>query len=62
MCAYSDDVVITARTRQRLVEVYKELNQKYTGMGLNVNTVSYTHLDVYKRQVQRDNDKMLETV
>ena len=36
VCTYASDVVTIGRTRQRIVEVYKELNQKSTGMGLNV--------------------------
>ena len=39
ICAYTDDIVIIDRLRRRLVEIYKELNQKSDGMRLNVNTV-----------------------
>ena len=37
LCAYANDVVIIARSRQRLIEVYKEVNKKSAGMGFNIN-------------------------
>ena len=36
-------------TEERRTELYRE--QKASGTVRNTHTVSYTHLDVYKRQV-----------
>ena len=49
MWSYVDDVVILARSRQRLVEVYKGLNQKSAGMRLYANRVlvKLIHADLY---------------
>ena len=44
ICAYPDDVEIIPRSIQRLVDVYKELNQKPAGMGFNVNISKTTYM------------------
>ena len=38
----------------RLMMIYQKLFMEYNQMSGQILTVSYTHLDVYKRQHQRD--------
>ena len=41
---------ISDATRQRVIEVVQRFNYVPNGYGLRGRAVSYTHLDVYKRQ------------
>ena len=48
--AYADDTVILGCNKNAGRETFIELEEQVKKAGLSVNPVSYTHLDVYKRQ------------
>jgi hypothetical protein len=37
MCAYEDDIVIIATSREKIIEIYKKMKEKAGKIGLEVN-------------------------
>jgi len=37
LTAYADDILITARTRQSLIDIFQQLNNNFTDVGLIIN-------------------------
>lgn len=58
ICAYADDVAIIARTKQRLVELYKEIEERGKEMGLIVNEAKTVYMKMSTSEVRRKPDDL----
>ncbi|KAL1445920.1 hypothetical protein WDU94_013975 [Cyamophila willieti] len=53
ICAYADDIGIIARTKQRLIEVYKEIEEYGKELGLRVNENKTEYMKVSASEERR---------
>ncbi|KAI5752917.1 hypothetical protein M8J77_021772 [Diaphorina citri] len=63
ICAYADDVAIVARTKQRLVEVFKQIEESGKELGLVINESKTVYMKMSASEDRRriDNLKIGET-
>uniref|UniRef100_A0A8D8LL21 Craniofacial development protein 2 n=3 Tax=Cacopsylla melanoneura TaxID=428564 RepID=A0A8D8LL21_9HEMI len=59
ICGYADDIVLVSRTRNRLIELYNELEEKTTVLGLEIN-VNKTKYMVMSTDENRRKPNQLE--
>jgi hypothetical protein len=54
LTAYADDILITARTRQSLIDTFQQLKNNYTKVGLIINEkkTKYLKITKYKPEVK----------
>jgi len=54
ICAYADDIVIVARTRKKVTEVYLDLEDETSKMGMEINVKKTKYMVTFTYEHRRN--------